>query len=367
MLVAKPHLQQTWQTAFHEWAVDSSGYYAALIPVEAELKSIVRTALSSADIDDVERRESSGNVLAMLGLASQRLDKYDAFLQELTQYGLHNPDHIKSAFKSLATVDEAIENSTATRELNRIKTALSKDQDYETNKIIWGLGKLLMFDKVDIMDSRQEKPNHLYVFQKGILQAVELSPKDRRRGLLGYGRSPLSNHPKAQLSVIKIIPGKDITQFINSLDSDEVDYCKEEAYCRSCVIDNEVALIDVTDTTGQKEYSYSTVVHQSGRDVPGFMLVYSVTSRQSFEEITAFYHEILREKDKDYFPMVIVGNRCFQDSKREVTTKEGESLARELGCTFVEVDAKSCDEVEAAFFGLVREVRRYRRNVLNYR
>ncbi|KAF5535701.1 Rho guanine nucleotide exchange factor scd1 [Fusarium phyllophilum] len=84
MLVSKPYLRQTWQTAFQEWAVDSSGYYAALIPVEAELKSIVRTAVSSADIDDVGRRESSGNVLAMLGLPSQRLDEYDAFPQELT-------------------------------------------------------------------------------------------------------------------------------------------------------------------------------------------------------------------------------------------------------------------------------------------
>jgi hypothetical protein len=54
-------------------------------------------------------------------------------------------------------VEEAVENSTITRELNRNKAALSKDQDYETNKIIWGLGKLLMFDEVDIVDSRQEK------------------------------------------------------------------------------------------------------------------------------------------------------------------------------------------------------------------
>lgn len=54
-------------------------------------------------------------------------------------------------------VEKDIENSTGTRELDHIKAALSKDQDYETNKIIWGLGKLLMFDKVDVVDSRQEK------------------------------------------------------------------------------------------------------------------------------------------------------------------------------------------------------------------
>jgi hypothetical protein len=81
MLGSKPYLQQTWQAAFQEWAIDSSGSYAALLTVEAELKSMVRTALSSVDIRAVEHRETFGNVLATLGLPSQRLDEYDAFLQ----------------------------------------------------------------------------------------------------------------------------------------------------------------------------------------------------------------------------------------------------------------------------------------------
>lgn len=81
MLVSKPYLRQTWQTAFQEWAADSSGYYVALTMVEAELKSMIRTALSSSEIRDIERRESLGNVLAMLGLPSQRLREYDTFLQ----------------------------------------------------------------------------------------------------------------------------------------------------------------------------------------------------------------------------------------------------------------------------------------------
>lgn len=51
----------------------------------------------------------------------------------------------------------------------------------------------------------------------------------------------------------------------------------------------------------------------------GFLLVYSITSRQSFEEITTFQQQILRVKDKDYFPMVVVGNKCDLESEREVT------------------------------------------------
>ena len=55
----------------------------------------------------------------------------------------------------------------------------------------------------------------------------------------------------------------------------------------------------------------------------GFLLVYSITSRQSFEEIQQFQQQILRVKDKDYFPIIIVGNKCDLEGEREVT-KQGE-------------------------------------------
>ena len=51
----------------------------------------------------------------------------------------------------------------------------------------------------------------------------------------------------------------------------------------------------------------------------GFLLVYSITSRESFEEITTFQQQILRVKDKDYFPMVVVGNKCDLEHERKVT------------------------------------------------
>jgi GTPase KRas protein len=148
---------------------------------------------------------------------------------------------------------------------------------------------------------------------------------------------------------------------------DQFNYCENDTFCRSCVIDNEVALIDVTDTTGQEEHSYPAKIHQFGIRAAGFILVYRVSSLQSFKGITDLHHAIWREKDKDNFPTVIVGIQCLQESLREVTTQKGEKLARDLGCTFFEIDADSRAEVDAVFFDLVREVRRYRRNVFRYR
>ena len=82
------------------------------------------------------------------------------------------------------------------------------------------------------------------------------------------------------------------------------------------MIDDEVALLDVLDTAGQEEYS--AMREQYMRTGEGFLLVYSITSRQSFEEITTFQQQILRVKDKDYFPMVVVGNKCDLEGAREV-------------------------------------------------
>jgi GTPase KRas protein len=134
-----------------------------------------------------------------------------------------------------------------------------------------------------------------------------------------------------------------------------------DSYRKQCVIDDEVALLDVLDTAGQEEYS--AMREQYMRTGEGFLLVYSITSRQSFEEIMTFQQQILRVKDKDYFPIIVVGNKCDLDGERQVSRQEGESLARSFGCRFIETSAKSRINVDNAFYDLVREIRRYNREM----
>jgi GTPase KRas protein len=90
------------------------------------------------------------------------------------------------------------------------------------------------------------------------------------------------------------------------------------------VIDDEVALLDVLDTAGQEEYS--AMREQYMRTGEGFLLVYSITSRTSFIEIATFQQQILRVKDKDYFPVIVVGNKCDLDMERAVS-QQGMRLA----------------------------------------
>ncbi|KAK3180455.1 RAS1 protein [Lecanicillium sp. MT-2017a] len=153
-------------------------------------------------------------------------------------------------------------------------------------------------------------------------------------------------------------------QLIQSHFVDEYDPTIEDSYRKQCVIDDEVALLDVLDTAGQEEYS--AMREQYMRTGEGFLLVYSITSRQSFEEITTFQQQILRVKDKDYFPMVVVGNKCDLEGEREVFKHEGEALARSFNCKFIETSAKSRINVDQAFYDIVREIRRYNREMQGY-
>ncbi|CAO3667777.1 hypothetical protein G6F56_002677 [Rhizopus delemar] len=146
-------------------------------------------------------------------------------------------------------------------------------------------------------------------------------------------------------------------QFIQSHFVDEYDPTIEDSYRKQCVIDSETALLDVLDTAGQEEYS--AMREQYMRNGEGFLLVYSITSRMSFEEITTFYQQICRVKDRDYFPMVLVGNKCDLEAERQVSSHEGKDLAKNFGCQFIETSAKQKINVDESFFEVVKDIRRY--------
>eukprot|EP01115_Flamella_aegyptia_P001920 TRINITY_DN131_c0_g2_i7.p1 TRINITY_DN131_c0_g2~~TRINITY_DN131_c0_g2_i7.p1 ORF type:complete len:145 (-),score=46.14 TRINITY_DN131_c0_g2_i7:123-515(-) len=94
------------------------------------------------------------------------------------------------------------------------------------------------------------------------------------------------------------------------------------------------------------------------RSGQGFLTVFAITSRSSFDEITSFREQILRVKDEDKVPMVVAGNKCDLDDERQVPTSEGQDLAKSFGCPFFETSAKARINVEEAFYDLVREIRK---------
>eukprot|EP01105_Mastigella_eilhardi_P025021 TRINITY_DN6657_c0_g1_i2.p1 TRINITY_DN6657_c0_g1~~TRINITY_DN6657_c0_g1_i2.p1 ORF type:complete len:120 (-),score=34.43 TRINITY_DN6657_c0_g1_i2:21-380(-) len=90
----------------------------------------------------------------------------------------------------------------------------------------------------------------------------------------------------------------------------------------------------------------------------GFLLVYSITSRTSFDEISGFREGILRAKDADKVPIVLCATKCDLEAERRVSRVEGSDLARSWGCPFLETSARTRTNVDESFFELVREIRR---------
>lgn len=98
--------------------------------------------------------------------------------------------------------------------------------------------------------------------------------------------------------------------------------------------------------------------YQFGR---GFLLVYSVTDRASFEALSGLYAAINAAKLAHAVPAVVVSNKCDLEHLRTVSSADGQALARSLGAPFVETSALDGVNVDLAFDELVRRVRRSER------
>jgi GTPase KRas protein len=170
----------------------------------------------------------------------------------------------------------------------------------------------------------------------------------------------------------------------------------EEAARRQVTVDDASCTLDLLETNSHEHSGYDsplalylTAVHEGAqlilpnrfqldqfiRICEGFLCIYSITSRSSFDAISDVCDRILRLKeylddeadsqaDIASVPMVLVGNKCDLESEREVTTAEGDELAKKLGCKFVEASAKESINMEHSFFTLVREIGRKKKALL---
>jgi GTPase KRas len=145
-------------------------------------------------------------------------------------------------------------------------------------------------------------------------------------------------------------------QLIQNQFIDEYDPTIEDSYRKQVSIDDETCLLDILDTAGQEEYSAMRDSYM--RTGQGFLCTYAITSRTSFDEITTFREHILRVKDEDSVPMVLIGNKCDLEDERQVSTAESQDLAKSFGCPIYECSAKARINVEDAFYQLVREIRK---------
>jgi len=111
------------------------------------------------------------------------------------------------------------------------------------------------------------------------------------------------------------------------------------------------------DTAGTE--SFRSITRSYYRGAAGCLLVYDVTSRASFANISTWLADV-REHADPGLTCILVGNKvdlCEDGGReRQVTAEEGEAFAKEHDLLFVESSAKSGQNVELAFFTASRDI-----------
>ena len=146
-----------------------------------------------------------------------------------------------------------------------------------------------------------------------------------------------------------------VIQFCSNYFVEEYDPTIEDSFRVQVVIDTESCRLEILDTAGQEEFS--ALRDQWIRSCDGFIIIYSIICRYSFERVSRFRDQVLYVKDVNHIPMMLVGNKCDLENQRQVSFQEGQDIADTFGCIFKETSAKTRTNSSECFYDLVRLIR----------
>ena len=91
----------------------------------------------------------------------------------------------------------------------------------------------------------------------------------------------------------------------------------------------------------------------------GFLLVFSITSLSSLNELYELREQIIRIKDDDRVPLVIVGNKSDLEDHRDVSRARAFAVSEGWGhAPYYETSARRRANVDEAFEDLCRQIMR---------
>jgi GTPase KRas protein len=128
----------------------------------------------------------------------------------------------------------------------------------------------------------------------------------------------------------------------------------EDAFRHQTVVDGTAVMLDILDTAGQEDMKMLRKQWIEDRD--GFLLVYSINDKGTFDELIYFYDLIVDIKGEklSQVPLVIVGNKCDLEDEREVPKAEAEQRSNKFSAKYVEASARTGHNVAESFAQLVR-------------
>ena len=118
-------------------------------------------------------------------------------------------------------------------------------------------------------------------------------------------------------------------------------------------IDEKKIKMQIWDTAGQERFK--NIIASYYRGAHGILLIYDVTDKDSFKNLSNWLIEIEKNANKNVLK-VLIGNKTDLEDKRVITYNQGKEFADTYGLKFIETSAKKNLNVSEAFTTLGREL-----------
>ena len=118
-------------------------------------------------------------------------------------------------------------------------------------------------------------------------------------------------------------------------------------------IDAKKIKMQIWDTAGQERFK--NIIASYYRGANGILLIYDVTDKDSFKNLSNWLIEIEKNASKNVLRLLI-GNKSDLEDKRVITYNQGKEFADTYGLKFIETSAKKNLNVTEAFETLGKEL-----------
>ena len=118
-------------------------------------------------------------------------------------------------------------------------------------------------------------------------------------------------------------------------------------------IDEKKIKMQIWDTAGQERFK--NIIASYYRGAHGILLIYDVTDKESFKNLSNWLIEIEKNASKNVLK-VLIGNKTDLEDKRVITYSQGKEFADSYGLKYIETSAKKNMNVNEAFETLGREL-----------
>jgi len=122
---------------------------------------------------------------------------------------------------------------------------------------------------------------------------------------------------------------------------------------RTVTVDNQLVKLQIWDTAGQERFRTITSAYYRGAN--GVILVYDITSRESFEHVQDWLDEVHKAAGINV-TKVVVGNKADLVEQRQVTEMEAQDYARSVGASLIETSAKTSANVDKSFIMIAKQL-----------